>query len=157
VAELLLFIVPQRGEPEIETQNLVTSVREALSVRLPAYMQPRRVHVVRELPLTPNGKLDEIALLALAPAAEADPSTTDSTDASEPTSLERLWSSLLNTPATTDSDFFLAGGDSFLAVRLMKELSADAGRRVPIRLLFANPVLADFRRELARYLAASQN
>lgn len=154
VAELLLFIVPQRGEPETETPNLLASVREALRVRLPAYMQPRRIHVVQELPLTPNGKLDEIALLGLAPVTDADPSGTESADAPEPTPLERLWSSLLNTPATADSDFFLAGGDSFLAVRLVKEVSAHAGQRVPIRLLLGNPVLADFQRELERYLAA---
>ncbi|BCJ76676.1 hypothetical protein CS0771_62200 [Catellatospora sp. IY07-71] len=149
VVELLLFIVPQRGGPEIETSDLLASVRETVRDRLPPYMQPRRVVLVDGLPLSPNGKLDEGALLALAPEAE------QPVAADEPTSLERAWSTLLNTPATADSDFFLAGGDSFLAVRLMKEISAEAGQRVPIRLLFTNPVLADFRRELERYLAGT--
>lgn len=115
-------------------------------------MQPRHVVVLEALPLTPNGKLDDAALLAL--AAEADEQATGQPAAAELMPLERTWSTLLNTPATPDSDFFLAGGDSFLGVRLMKEISAVAGRRVPIKLLFASPVLASFRRELERYPSA---
>ena len=154
VTELLLFVVAQHGDPA----DLVATVRETLGSRLPPYMQPRHVVVVDALPLTPNGKLDDDALIALAPPAEADESaTTDDPAAGELTPLERVWSTLLNMPATPDSDFFLAGGDSFLGVRLMKEISAAAGKRVPIKLLFANPVLADFRRELERYLAAGKS
>lgn len=154
VIELLLFLTAEPGDPPVGTASLVASVRETLRSRLPPYMQPRRIVVVDELPLTPNGKLDETALLALAPVAEAEEVVAGRATAAPTTPLERSWSTLLNTPATADSDFFLAGGDSFVGVRLMKEISAAAGRRVPIKLLFANPVLADFRRELERYLSA---
>jgi len=152
VTELLLFVVAKDGDPDADTANLVATVRETLRLRLPPYMQPRHVIVLDALPLTPNGKLDDGALVAL--AAEVDEPATEDPAAAELTPLERTWSTLLNTPATPDSDFFLAGGDSFLGVRLMREISTAAGQRVPIRLLFANPVLADFGRELERYLSA---
>ncbi len=150
--ELLLFVVARRDDPTADTADLAATVRESLQSRLPPYMQPRQVVVVDALPLTPNGKRDDAALLAL--AAEADGSATENLAAAQLTPLERAWSTVLNTQVTPDSDFFLAGGDSFLGVRLIKEISAAAGQRVPIRLLFANPVLADFRRELERYLSA---
>jgi amino acid adenylation domain-containing protein len=150
--ELLLFVVAQRDDPTAGTADLVATVRESLQSRLPPYMQPRQVVVVDALPLTPNGKRDDAALLAL--AVEADGSATESLAAAQLSPLERTWSTVLNTQVTPDSDFFLAGGDSFLGVRLIKEISQAAGQRVPIRLLFANPVLADFRRELERYLSA---
>ncbi len=159
-AELLLFVVAHRGGPETGAQDLLGAVRGTLRAQLPPYMQPRHVVEVEGLPLTPNGKLDEVALLSLAPSTEAGRSASDTApalDSTAPASLERSWSAVLNTPATEDSDFFLAGGDSFLAVRLLKEISADAGQRIPIRLLFANPVLADFRRELELYLANTES
>jgi len=151
VIELLLFIVPQRGGPEFETPALLASARENPAGQTPAVHAARRVVVVDELPLTPNGKLDEVALIALAPDAEGRPvrdclrahvSGAVVVDTAEHARdcgvrlLPRRWRFLL-------------------AVRLMKEISAEAGQRVPIKLLFANPVLADFQRELQRYLSGT--
>jgi acyl-coenzyme A synthetase/AMP-(fatty) acid ligase len=38
------------------------SIRKELASLLPAYMLPRKVHVLEQLPLTPNGKTDRRAL-----------------------------------------------------------------------------------------------
>ncbi|MDE0777046.1 MAG: non-ribosomal peptide synthetase [Nocardioides sp.] len=153
--ELLLFVVA--ADRVDVPDELVGAVRMALAAQLPPYMQPRRVLLVTEVPLSPNGKLDEPALLALAEhtgdAGAIPPSQAEVVHGRLP--LETWWTALLNTPATDDSDFFLSGGDSFVAVRLMKEISAAAGRRVPIKLLFAHPVLGDFRKEVEAYLAAT--
>jgi aryl carrier-like protein len=47
-----------------------------------------------------------------------------------------------------DDDFFAAGGDSVLAVRLTGRIGRSTSRRVRATTLFANPVLRDFAAEL---------
>lgn len=51
----------------------MSGLRGMLISRLPRYMVPQRVVMVREIPLTPNGKLDEAALLAADCMAGAHP------------------------------------------------------------------------------------
>jgi aryl carrier-like protein len=47
-----------------------------------------------------------------------------------------------------DDDFFVAGGDSVLAVHLTGRLGRSTSRRVRATMLFANPVLREFAEEL---------
>ena len=47
-----------------------------------------------------------------------------------------------------DDDFFVAGGDSMLAVRLTGRIGRTTNRRIRATMLFANPVLRDFAAEL---------
>lgn len=146
--ELHLFLVPvgtSGGGPDLET-----TARELLRDRLPAYMQPRDVHVIDGLPLSPNGKLDD-ALLGELVAATA-PAVAAKAEQADP--LANRWAALLGVPADADCDFFLAGGDSFTAVRLLKQLSEDFGQRLPLRLLMQHPVFGDFHAALVEHVAA---
>jgi amino acid adenylation domain-containing protein len=54
-------IVAFIASPAVDTAQL----RRALSERLPDYMVPREVRLVRELPLTANGKRDRTALISV--------------------------------------------------------------------------------------------
>jgi amino acid adenylation domain-containing protein len=116
------------------------TVREALAAVLPEYMVPAALHALVSLPLTANGKVDKKALAALKPQA--------ATAADEPgTPTERrlaaAWAEALDLPVDRIGrrhHFFDAGGTSLAAVRLLAKLD----RRVPLRELHRNPVLADF-------------
>jgi amino acid adenylation domain-containing protein len=43
----------------------IPSIRENLAKRLPSYMVPRNIHLIREIPLNSNGKFDRRALIQL--------------------------------------------------------------------------------------------
>ncbi|GAA2359942.1 non-ribosomal peptide synthetase [Dactylosporangium salmoneum] len=113
--------------------------------RLPHYMRPERFTVHEQLPITRHGKLDRAALarhpsaaVAPAPAAVAPRSATER-------ELAGLWATVLDGPAPgVHDDFFAAGGDSFLAMRLIALVTARWAVEPPVRSLFANPTVAGF-------------
>ncbi|MYT55972.1 AMP-binding protein, partial [Streptomyces sp. SID7834] len=136
------------------------ALRTVLKERLPAYMVPSLWAVVDRLPLTANGKVDRRALAARAvPAARAGlPSSTDGAGrAAAPAGPERtapappqesarslteriaeLFTAVIEDPdaavaVTGDTDFFMVGGNSLGAVRLMRRLKADLGVSVRLR------------------------
>lgn len=54
-----------------------------------------------------------------------------------------LWQQLLGSPPShTHEDFFDAGGDSLMAVRLMSALSRRVNRKLPVALFFQDPTVA---------------
>lgn len=58
------------------------------------------------------------------------------------TLVAELWMQLLGVPPThTQQDFFDAGGDSLLAVRLMSQLCLQLGRQLPVALFFRDPTV----------------
>lgn len=106
------------------------AVRAHLAERLPEAHVPRRIHLVDALALTANGKIDR-AVLSTPPPIPAAP-------VSE--ALLTLFREVLEQPeAGFDDDFFVLGGDSVLAIRMLSRVEAELGRRLPIRQVFANP------------------
>ncbi|MBB0242859.1 hypothetical protein FNQ90_01745 [Streptomyces alkaliphilus] len=68
--------------------------------------------------------------------------------------LAEIWEELLGvTGVGAGDDFFALGGHSLLATRLTGRIAARIGTRVPLRLVFEHPVLAD----LAQHLPASDS
>ncbi|GHH42762.1 non-ribosomal peptide synthetase [Lentzea cavernae] len=107
--------------------------------RLPAYMVPGGFAVHDTLPLTPHGKVDRRAL------PEPDVSTSDSEPPAGPTetALAALWREVLgDQPIGRGDDFFGRGGTSLSATALASRIERDLSRALPLRELFANPVLA---------------
>ncbi|GKQ37536.1 non-ribosomal peptide synthetase [Streptomyces sp. A012304] len=109
------------------------SVRRHLTERLPEAHVPRQIHLVDALALTANGKVDRTALeVAPAPAAATPASDT----------LLALFREVLGQPdAGVDDDFFVLGGDSVLAIRMLTLVETRLGRRLPVRDVFANPTV----------------
>jgi amino acid adenylation domain-containing protein len=95
-------------------------IQEYCAQRLPAYMVPSRVVNVASLPLSVAGKVDLGTLRATEPVAG-------------------LWTELLG--AGPDGDFFAAGGDSMLAMRLVAAIRAQTGRAVTVEDVFAGRTL----------------
>ncbi|HEY0372188.1 MAG TPA: amino acid adenylation domain-containing protein, partial [Thermoanaerobaculia bacterium] len=120
----------------------LSALRETLSAQLPEYMVPAAFVQLESLPLTTNGKLDRKALPApdaLSLAAreyEAPQSGLEQT-------LATLWQSLLRVERVGRNDnFFELGGHSLLAVQLVSRLRSALDVEVPLRTLFAAPVLS---------------
>jgi amino acid adenylation domain-containing protein len=113
-------------------------LRDHLRVSLPDYMVPSAFVVLDTFPLTPNGKVDRKAL----PAPRREPG---SAGAAPRTAFEKMlaarWCELLGLPSVgIDDDFFTIGGDSFKAVRAVRDLGVPAS----VMDLFTHPTIRRF-------------
>ncbi|MFI7054240.1 amino acid adenylation domain-containing protein [Streptosporangium canum] len=118
-----------------------SAVRSALRERLPDYMVPARFVALDRIPLNPNGKVDRAALPEPRPeTVEFVPPSTAGEEL-----VARAWAQVLGVARVgAHDDFFALGGDSFAAVRAVKEIGC--GLRVID--LFTRPTVA----ELAAFL-----
>ncbi|MFC8823795.1 amino acid adenylation domain-containing protein [Streptomyces sp. NPDC057137] len=92
-----------------------------LSTKLPAHMVPGRVLRADTLPLTVNGKLDRKALTARAAQDDTPVATTGSALAA----LVGVFAGALSgTDVDADTDFFMAGGDSIVAITVINRARA---------------------------------
>ncbi|MFI6785817.1 amino acid adenylation domain-containing protein [Nonomuraea sp. NPDC050383] len=112
--------------------------RDHLRRKLPDYMIPSAFTLMEALPLTPNGKVDRKALpepVSRARAEGAAPRTPAEVRLAE------LWSAILGVQGIgIDDDFFGLGGDSFKAVRAVR----DSGIPATVLDLFKNPTIRAF-------------
>ncbi|MFF5878536.1 amino acid adenylation domain-containing protein [Streptomyces californicus] len=96
-------------------------VRAELAERLPEYMLPHVIAPLPALPLTANGKVDKDRLLALAAERHAGAAT----GGEEPrgpveSAIAAIWAEVLGVPRVgADDDFFVRGGSSLLAFRVV--------------------------------------
>lgn len=112
-------------------------VSRYLEGMVPGYMVPRQFMPLKSLPLSANGKVDrkrlpmpnddrkvEMGLAALATQTERD--------------LASIWSDLLGRKDIgRDANFFAAGGDSLIAVRMAERIRSVLGRKVALRDIFS--------------------
>ncbi|MDZ5645862.1 AMP-binding protein [Nitrospirillum sp. BR 11828] len=130
---LIAYVVPRPGFDAAE-------VRSALEAALPAWMVPAHILTVDALPMTSNGKLDEARLPSPAEQATAvvRPLATETERR-----LAAIWEQVLDQPvADAEADFFLSGGHSVLAVRLLSAVEAEFAVRLPLAELFASSTVA---------------
>ncbi|MFJ6000413.1 amino acid adenylation domain-containing protein [Streptomyces sp. NPDC092370] len=136
---LVAYVVPAEGAAAPDTDRL----REDLAATLPAHMVPAAIVALERLPLTSNGKLDRRALPA--PVYERSAGRAPATAAEA--KLCELFAGVLEIPAVgPDDDFFLLGGHSMLAARLITRIEAEFGTRPVLRALFDAPTPAGLAR-----------
>ncbi|GLY47006.1 non-ribosomal peptide synthetase [Lentzea sp. NBRC 102530] len=112
-----------------------TDLAVALGSSLPAHMVPARVLSLAALPLTVNGKLDRRALEEQALVADDAPALA-SADTAAVDSLVSIFADVLPGVAVdADTDFFVAGGDSIIAIGVVNRARA-AGVQMAPRDLF---------------------
>ncbi|WP_028064018.1 non-ribosomal peptide synthetase [Solirubrobacter soli] len=138
-AQLVAYVVGDVGDLEAFAAR-----------RLPGYMVPRVWMALDALPTLPSGKVDRRALPE--PQRQA-------RGGAPRTATERLvaatWSEVLGRAEIgVDDSFFALGGNSFAATRVVGRLQQALGSRLPVRVLFEHPVLADFTTELERHVLA---
>jgi amino acid adenylation domain-containing protein len=135
------------------------ALRAHVAAELPAYMVPAAFVVLEQLPINNNGKVDRRALPSpeSAPAGQPETPVAARELAFRSTlemRLQRLWSEVLHRPEVgPEDDFFLLGGDSLLAMRLLGRMEEEFGMPVPLATLFQSPVLKDAADALGELLA----
>ena len=125
--------------------TLPAEIRRQAAEILPAYMVPAKIVVLATLPLTGNGKVDVARLRTLAAGRDSAASALQATgprDATEQ-ALATAWQQVLGGSAPSVHDnFFLTGGDSLLAVRLVRA-AAESGITVSVDAVFSHPTIAE--------------
>ncbi|WP_460696503.1 non-ribosomal peptide synthetase [Nocardia thraciensis] len=118
-----------------------------LGDRLPGYMVPRRFIRAAELPITRNGKVDRAAVRAmlLVRGRDGEPAGISVPQGRTEVALAAIWRELLGVDEIRrDDDFFMLGGDSLLATRLIRRLGGEGLSGADLAQLFATPTLAAF-------------
>jgi amino acid adenylation domain-containing protein len=151
VADAAVVLAPGSGDerflaaycvPRAGAVPAAAELRDALRQLLPAHLVPSRFIFLAGLPLTPHGKLDVRAL----PPPDADPADPARLAAPRtPTEarLAGLWAEALEREQVgVDEDFFLAGGHSLLASRVVARVRQAFGVELPLQALFDAPTVA---------------
>lgn len=102
--------------------HVPTDFAGLLATKLPAHMVPGRVLPADALPLTVNGKLDRTALTAR--AAQDDTPSADMGDTALTALVDVFAETLSGTDVDADTDFFMAGGDSIVAITVINRARA---------------------------------
>lgn len=128
------YLVPVDGEVDMD------ALRAHARASLPDYMIPAAFVTLPALPLTVNGKLDRAALPA--PDRTGGSRYRAPSDAVQET-LCALFAEVLDLPRVgIDDDFFVLGGQSLLAMRLISRIQAELGVEISLETLFNDPTVA---------------
>ena len=117
-------------------------ITEFLKERLPDYMVPAPIVVMRAFPTTPNGKVDRAAL----PVPEEAPGANRVVVAPQTfveIELAGIWRSLLRIEElSVHDDFFELGGHSLLATQVVSRVRKAFDKEIPLRTIFDAPTIA---------------
>jgi amino acid adenylation domain-containing protein len=143
---LLAYLVP---EDAADGDEVVKAVRDYLVERLPDYMSPAAFVVLPKLPMTANGKVDRRRLQTL----EGDWLKAQEEFAAPSTPVEEVlagvWAEVFEVASVGARDnFFQLGGHSLIGMRVISKVREVFRVDLPLRTLFASPVLADIAREV---------
>jgi amino acid adenylation domain-containing protein len=119
-------------------QSATAQLRSHLKQWLPDYMVPGRIVFMDRLPQTPSGKIDRLMLVrSLPPAARvAHMAPRDQLEQG----LVELWRQVLETDAVgVQDDFFLLGGHSLKAMRLLASIERTYGAALSMKDFFDAP------------------
>ncbi|MDQ3403269.1 MAG: amino acid adenylation domain-containing protein, partial [Actinomycetota bacterium] len=129
----------------VVTAEPVSSLRAALSTRLPDYMVPTSWMVLPALPLTASGKIDRSALPPISVTPEA----------AEPVGeieqrLHDIWCAELGLPSVgVTATFFELGGHSLAAMRMVNRLHAEFGPVLGVLDFLRTPTIRGLAARLA--------
>lgn len=123
----------------VDTCNSVFEAKQHLLSSLPEYMQPSAIIILDHIPVTANGKTDLEALPAPDIKGNFDyvAPVTDTQKA-----LQGIWQDLLKVEQISiEQNFFVAGGNSLLAIRLVNQINQQFSLNVPVRAVFEHPTI----------------
>jgi aspartate racemase len=127
---LIGFVVPQAG-----TTPRPEQLKTFLSEKLPEYLVPSFIGILDSLPLSSNGKVDRHALPKIEELELRDVFVQPRTPEEE--RIASIWRSLLGLEKVGIRDnFFVLGGHSMLAVRLISEIKKAYDKKVPLSFLY---------------------
>ena len=121
------------------------ALREHVRQQLTDYMVPQVIVAIDALPRTVSGKLDRDALSAIELASPPETAHHDFTAPANDveSTLARIWADVLGLDeVSTHDNFFEAGGDSLLSIRILSQANR-AGLRINPEKFFAHPTIAE--------------
>jgi acetoacetyl-CoA synthetase len=166
--ERLILLVSLVGNAEF-TDVLVQKIKDTIRKQTSAVHVPDVVVDVPDLPITHNGKLSErsaadtvngrpvanlealrnpecLNAIACHPALRLANDRIDSVncDRSKPTEavVQEIWQRVFGRPIGRGENFFDCGGDSLTAIKVLLDLEATLGRRLPLTILYQTPTVA---------------
>ncbi|MBG1264987.1 non-ribosomal peptide synthetase [Nostoc sp. WHI] len=133
---LVAYVVPHQPQPN------ANELRHFLKQKLPNYMVPSAIALLKMLPMTPNQKVDYRTL----PAPDFSQSAEDNFAAPQTPTEERLaaiWSEILRLKQVGIHDnFFELGGDSILSIQVISRAN-QAGIQIAPKQLFQYQTIAE--------------
>lgn len=128
--EIIAFLVTSLQQNDQE-------LREYLKEKIPSYMIPNNFIELEAFPLTPNGKIDKQSLLELK-NEYANPTIEYVAPESDiEIKLVKIWEEILKREKIGIlDDFFIAGGDSIKAVRIISEVQKTFDVHIDVTTLF---------------------
>ena len=127
---LIGFVVPNTG-----TTPRAEQLKSFLSEKLPEYLVPSFIGILDSLPLSANGKVDRQALPKIDEFELRDVFVAPRTP--EEVGIANIWKSLLGLEQVGIRDnFFVLGGHSMLAVRLISEIRKAYDKKIPLSFLY---------------------
>ncbi|MER6859012.1 amino acid adenylation domain-containing protein [Streptomyces pilosus] len=147
--ELLGYVVPTAGAEDDDPARTAEAARRALRETLPSYLVPSAVQALAALPLNGTGKLDR-ARLPLTPSRPAPTGDAGRPPRTEPERrIASLWERVLSVEAVgADDDFFVLGGDSLTALRVVGTAQRE-GIAFSVGDLYDHPTVAALARHAA--------
>ncbi|TKC88300.1 amino acid adenylation domain-containing protein [Trinickia terrae] len=141
---LLAYVLSPNGMP-LDTDALLAS----LEARLPRYMVPSAIVVLREFPLTVTGKIDSRALPLPDFRAMPKKAKVSAPSTSTEKHVAEVWKEVLGHDVDDiDADFFRLGGHSLAAVRLIAALRTRLGTGLPLATMLSGPTV----RQISKHL-----
>jgi tyrocidine synthetase-3 len=138
VEGVLVGYVVKEGELEEE------GMRRWLEGMLPRYMVPGRYVQLEAIPLTVSGKVDRGKLLGYLKGAEEERETYEGPRTEVEQKLAMIWGEVLHRDPRNigiRDDFFMSGGHSVSAVKLLTRIRKGFGVNISVETLFANPTI----------------
>ncbi|WP_353929456.1 amino acid adenylation domain-containing protein [Okeanomitos corallinicola TIOX110] len=140
---LIAYVIGNNHNLSTDFKN---NLKNYLKSRLPDYMIPAQIILLKQLPLTPNGKIDRknlptpnirLASLYTAPGNEIEQK------------LAQLWSAVLEQERIGIYDnFFDLGGHSLLAVKLINLIQQEFSKKLSLGSLFQNPTISQLAEQI---------
>lgn len=134
-------------EKNVDKKHFEKLLHEYLSKKLPEYLIPSKILVLDQLPLSANGKVDRKSLSSILEEYQNE-SVNDKKKEAPKGELEKniatIWEKVLGIEGIArNDDFFMCGGDSLKAVKIISELNAEDGlpNDLAIQTLFAAPTV----------------
>lgn len=139
-------VLESKSKPQ--SAEVIRNLRARLPLRIPQYMCPAIIVALDDVPLTAHAKVDRKALQEMALPNLEQSSTLEQDQVLTPTErrLAALWADVLppmNAPLTQDSDFFLAGGNSLVLVKLQAAIKREFSDAPRLNKLMNSPILVN--------------
>lgn len=140
---LIAYLISSENEVDLSViAQTNKKINQYLTNILPDYMIPSAWVWLEKFPLTTSGKLDRKAL----PAPDLNQRISENYNGPRnliEEQLVTLWSQCLHVDKVSINDnFFLIGGYSLLAIKLIAEIRQTFGIELPLRCLFESPTIS---------------